>query len=175
MSHFKPIKSQFIISKLPPIKNVPIIHVLDQLEETDNKYNKPYPLWLITIITISSKLVASPVILLNIWWKCARCTKSPSPIHHHTSPMGHPIKHDSFSIMDKESQCVIRTIKEAMFIRTNGPSLNRNLCKYKLPHIWNEVLQDMLALHLQWYPHFPLIPNWLLPHTILGGMCTSYW
>ena len=69
-----------------------------------------------------------------------------SPIHNHTSTMGHPIKLDNFFIMDKESQGVSRTIQEAMFIRVNNPSLNRNLGKDQLPHLWDEVLQDVQTL-----------------------------
>ena len=37
--------------------------------------------------------------------------------------------------MDRVSQGVTGTIKEAMFIRVNDPSLNRNLGKYLLEHI----------------------------------------
>ena len=35
---------------------------------------------------------------------------------------------------------LMRTIKEALYIRVNNPSLNRNIGKYHLPHIWDEVL-----------------------------------
>ena len=34
----------------------------------------------------------------------------------------------------------MRTIKEALYIRVNNPSLNRNIGKYHLPHIWDEAL-----------------------------------
>ena len=34
----------------------------------------------------------------------------------------------------------MRAIKEAIYIRVNNPSLNRNIGKYHLPHIWDEVL-----------------------------------
>ena len=30
----------------------------------------------------------------------------------------------------------MRTIKEAIYIRVNDPSLNRNVGKYHLPHVW---------------------------------------
>ena len=33
-----------------------------------------------------------------------------------------------------------RPIKEAIYIRVNNPTLNRNIGKYNLPHIWNKVL-----------------------------------
>ena len=35
-----------------------------------------------------------------------------------------------------------------MYIRTNDPSLNRNVGKYHLPHIWDEVLFDTPELKL---------------------------
>ena len=37
-------------------------------------------------------------------------------------------------------QSIARSIKEAILIRVNDPSLNRNIGKYQLPHIWDEVL-----------------------------------
>ena len=33
-----------------------------------------------------------------------------------------------------------RTIKEAIYIRVNNPTLNRNIGKYNLPYIWEKVL-----------------------------------
>ena len=32
------------------------------------------------------------------------------------------------------------TIKEAIYIRVNSNTLNRNIGKHNLPHIWNKVL-----------------------------------
>ena len=58
--------------------------------------------------------------------------------------------------MGRESQGITRTIKEAMYLWVNDAPLNWNLVKYQLPHIWDGVLQDMLALCLQWSPlHAP--------------------
>ena len=51
--------------------------------------------------------------------------------------------------MDMESQGITRTIKEAMCIQVTDPSLNSNLGKYQLPHIWDGMLKDIPALHLQ--------------------------
>ena len=49
---------------------------------------------------------------------------------------------------------VIRAIKEAIYIRVNNPSLNRNIGKYHLPHILDEVLLNnkelKLKLSTQW-------------------------
>ena len=33
-----------------------------------------------------------------------------------------------------------RTIKDSIYIRINIPTLNRNICKYNLPHIWDRLL-----------------------------------
>ena len=73
----------------------------------------------------------------------------PSPIHQHTSSTGHPVSPDCFNIVHSESQGTTRNIKEAMFIRVNDPTLNRNLGKYQLPHIWDNILQDTLMLQLK--------------------------
>ena len=44
---------------------------------------------------------------------------------------------------------VLVAIKEAIYIRVNNPSLNRNIGKYHLPHIWDEVLINIPELKLK--------------------------
>ena len=66
--------------------------------------------------------------------------KSPSPIFDHHNITGHNINITNFSIVGREDHNLTRAIKEALFIRVNDPSLNRNIGKYHLPHIWDEVL-----------------------------------
>ena len=66
--------------------------------------------------------------------------KAPFPIFDHCDNSGHNVTIDNFSIVEREDQNLIRTIKEALHIRVNDPSLNRNIGKYHLPHIWDEVL-----------------------------------
>ena len=66
--------------------------------------------------------------------------KAPSPIYDHFNTSGHTVTIDNFCIMGREDHNLIRTIKEALYIRVNNPSLNRNIGKYHLPHIWDEVL-----------------------------------
>ena len=61
--------------------------------------------------------------------------KVPSPIYDHFNITGHIITIDNFSIVGREQQNLIRTIKEAIYIRVNSPSLNKNIGKYHLPHI----------------------------------------
>ena len=45
---------------------------------------------------------------------------------------------------------LIRAIKEAIYIRVNNPSPNNNIGKYHLPHIWDEVLMNIIELKLKW-------------------------
>ena len=62
--------------------------------------------------------------------------KAPSPIYDHSNDTGHQVTIDNFNIVGREDQNLSRVIKEALYIRVNNPSLNRNMGKYHLPHIW---------------------------------------
>ena len=75
--------------------------------------------------------------------------RAPSLIHDHFNITGHDISLDNFSIVGREDQSMARTIREAMLIRGNDPSLNRNIGKYQLPHIWDEVLVKSPELKLK--------------------------
>ena len=74
--------------------------------------------------------------------------KAPSPIFDHCNISGHNININNFTIVGREDQNLTRAIKEALFIRVNDPSLNRNIGKYHLPHIWDEVLHTTSELKL---------------------------
>ena len=63
--------------------------------------------------------------------------KGPSPIHAHTQPTGHNTTSDNFNIIGWEDRDLATTIKEAIYIRVNNPSLNRNVGKYHLGHLWD--------------------------------------
>ena len=65
--------------------------------------------------------------------------KTPSPIFNHQNTSGHITSIDNFKIIGREENNVARTIQEAMFIRVNNPTLNKNIGKYNLPHIWDSV------------------------------------
>ena len=41
------------------------------------------------------------------------------------------------------------TIKESMYIRVNNPTLNRNIGKYNLPHIWDKILFTIPELKMK--------------------------
>ena len=75
--------------------------------------------------------------------------KAPSPIHDHVNISGHNVTIDNFTILGREDHSLLRTIKEALYIRANNPSLNRNIGKYHLPHIWDEVLFNISELNLK--------------------------
>ena len=75
--------------------------------------------------------------------------KAPSPIFYHFNTTGHSISIDNFNIVGREDQNLRRDIKEALYIRVNSSSLNRNIGKYHLPHIWDEVLFNISELKLK--------------------------
>ena len=75
--------------------------------------------------------------------------KAPSPIFDHHTITGHDISVEHFNIVGREENNVKRAIKEALYIRVNNPSLNRNVGKYHLPHIWDEVLDNISELKLK--------------------------
>ena len=66
--------------------------------------------------------------------------KAPSPIFLHQNNSGHVTILDNFKIIGREDNSLARTIKESMYIRVNNPTLNRNIGKYNLPHIWDKLL-----------------------------------
>ena len=75
--------------------------------------------------------------------------KAPFPIFDHYNTTGHQVSIENFSIVGREEQNLMRAIKEALYIRVNNPSLNRNIGKYHLPHIWYEVLFNTSELKLK--------------------------
>ena len=75
--------------------------------------------------------------------------KAPYPIFDHYNITGHNITIDNFNIVGREDQNFMRAIKEALYIRVNNPSLNRNIGKYHLPHIWDEVLFNIPELKIK--------------------------
>ena len=74
--------------------------------------------------------------------------KDPSPIHHHNIQTNHPINHNNFKIIGREGHHLSRYIKESIFIRVNNPSLNNNVGKFNLPHIWDRVLINTPGLKI---------------------------
>ena len=56
--------------------------------------------------------------------------RPPSPIYDHFKTTGHEVSLDNFSIVGRDDQSMTITIREAMLIRVNDPSLNRNIGKH---------------------------------------------
>ena len=75
--------------------------------------------------------------------------KAPSTIYDHSNITGHTTAQDNFSIVGREDHKLMRLIKETIYIRVNNASLNRNIGKYQLPHIWDEVLNNITELKLK--------------------------
>ena len=74
--------------------------------------------------------------------------KAPSAIHHHSSQTGHPTNHNNFQIIGREGHNLSRNIKESIYIRVNNPTLNNNIDKFNLSHIWDRVLLNTKGLTL---------------------------
>ena len=66
--------------------------------------------------------------------------KEPSPIHVHNIQTGHNTTPENFNIIGREEHGLATTVKESIYIRVNNPTLDRNICKYNLHHIWDRVL-----------------------------------
>ena len=66
--------------------------------------------------------------------------KQSSAIHGHSQATGHPIDNNTLNIIGREDQGQARTIKESIYIRVNNPTLNQNIGKCNLNHIWDRVL-----------------------------------
>ena len=49
----------------------------------------------------------------------------------------------------REGHSLARNIIESIFIRVNNPTLNRNIGKFNLPHIWDRVLLKTPGLNLK--------------------------
>ena len=75
--------------------------------------------------------------------------KAPSAIHHHSIQTGHTTNQNNFQIIGREGQNLARNIKESIYIRVNNPSLNNNIGKFNLSHIWDRVLLNTKVLTLK--------------------------
>ena len=56
---------------------------------------------------------------------------------------------ENFKIIGREDNSLARTIKESIYIRVNNPTLNRNIGKYNLPHIWDNILFNIPELKMK--------------------------
>ena len=75
--------------------------------------------------------------------------KESSPIQYHSNNTGHPTTQHNFQIIGREGHGLAINIKESIFIRVNNPTLNRNIGKFNLLHIWDRVLLNTPDLTLK--------------------------
>ena len=75
--------------------------------------------------------------------------EAPSPIYEHQNNSSHKTSIENFHIIGREGNNMARTINKALYIRVNNPTLNRNIGKYNLPHIWDRVLFSIPELKLK--------------------------
>ena len=74
--------------------------------------------------------------------------KAPSAIHLHSNQTGHTTNQNNFQIIGREGHNLARNIKESIHIRVNNPTLNNNIGKFNLSHIWDRVLLNTKGLTL---------------------------
>ena len=75
--------------------------------------------------------------------------KAPSAIHHHSNQTGHTTNQNNFQIIGREGHNLARNIKESFYIRVNNPTINNNIGKFNLSHIWDRVLLHTKGLTLK--------------------------
>ena len=85
----------------------------------------------------------------TFWERFKEHLKAPSPIYDHSNITGHSTTFNNFNIVGREEHNLSRLIKESMYIRVNNPSLNKNIGKYHLPHVWDEVLVNTTELKMK--------------------------
>ena len=124
--------------------------------------------------------------------------KTPSPIYDHFNITSHSTTIDNFSIVGREDQNLIRAIKEAIYIRVNNPSLNKNIGKYHLPHIWDEnvptitmvitstiakgnitptpdpIVLEIVKVNIFLRPEEAMLETWWIFFLFLGGNWTCF-
>ena len=72
--------------------------------------------------------------------------KHSSAIHHHSNQTGHTTNQNNFQIIGREGHNLARNIKESIYIRVDNPTLNNNIGKFNLSHIWDMVLLNTKGL-----------------------------
>ena len=61
----------------------------------------------------------------------------------------HTTNQNNFQIIGREGHNLARNIKESIYIRVNNPTLNNNIGKFNLSHIWDRVLLNTKGLTLK--------------------------
>ena len=58
------------------------------------------------------------------------------------------IQEPLITLVGREGQNLATTFKESINMRVNNPSLNKNIAKYHLPHVWDDLLSNALELKI---------------------------
>ena len=66
--------------------------------------------------------------------------KVPFPMHDHHNIRGPTTTIQNINIVGRDDQNLITTIKEALYIRVNNTSPNKNIGRYHLPRLRDDVL-----------------------------------
>ena len=66
--------------------------------------------------------------------------KEPSPVQAQSLQTGHNTTPENVNIIGREDHGLARKIKESIYIWVKNPTLDRNISKYNLYHIWDRVL-----------------------------------
>ena len=71
-------------------------------------------------------------------------TSSEVSQHIHIESPGHRVDLDKVKILDRDPRWFERGVKEAIYIRANQPSLNKDGGRYKLPRVYYPILMSHL-------------------------------
>ena len=85
--------------------------------------------------------------------------KQLSPIHAHIQQTGHTTTSNNFYIIGREDQGLASTIRESIHIKVNNPTLNRNIGKYNVNHLWERVLFNTPWVRISSSQNLPHIHN----------------
>ena len=66
--------------------------------------------------------------------------KSEVAEHIHLKAPGHQLDFAKTSILDRDARWFQRGIREAIYIRAQKPTLNRNAGRYTLPVVWDNII-----------------------------------
>ena len=69
-------------------------------------------------------------------------TSSEVSNHIHIESPGHHVDLDEVKILDREPRWFERGVKEAIYIKVNNPTLNKDRDRYKLPGVYESILKS---------------------------------
>ena len=81
------------------------------------------------------------------WYQCVDLGCNDEYIGE-TPRTGHTTNQNNFQIIGREGHNLARNIKESIYIGVNNPTLNNNIGKFNLSHIWDRVLLNTEGLTL---------------------------